>query len=85
MLDEHLWRSTSGWNHSAPPVGGVIQQGWHEKWISSTAADFYERGMQAPVHHWQKFIANDGDYVENSFKIDNFLYPMVLLYSLYLL
>ena len=27
-------------------------------------ADFYERGMQALVHHWQKCIANDGDYVE---------------------
>ena len=49
-------------------------------------ADFHERGMQALVHHWQKCIANDGDYVEKSwFVAENILYQMVLLCSLYLL
>jgi len=25
---------------------------------------FYEHGMQALVHHWQKYTANGGGYVE---------------------
>ena len=30
----------------------------------SAGADFYERGMQALVHHWQKCIASGDDYVK---------------------
>jgi hypothetical protein len=31
---------------------------------TSAVADFYEYGMQALVHRWQKCIANGGDYVK---------------------
>ena len=49
-------------------------------------ADFYKHGVQAPVHCWQKCIANGVDYVEKLCSVDeNFLYQIVLLYSLYLL
>jgi hypothetical protein len=34
------------------------------KWLASSGADFYERGIQALVHRWQKCIMNGGDYVE---------------------
>jgi len=35
-----------------------------KQWATSAGADFYECGMQALVHRWQKSIANGGDYVE---------------------
>jgi len=31
---------------------------------TSTGADFYEHGIQALVHHWQKCIASGGYYVK---------------------
>jgi hypothetical protein len=34
------------------------------KWLACAGADLYERGIQAPVHRWQKCITNGGDYVE---------------------
>jgi hypothetical protein len=34
------------------------------KWVVSTDADFYDRGMQAPVHRWRESTASGGDYVE---------------------
>jgi transposase len=34
------------------------------KWVASAGADFYERSMQALVHHWRKCMANGGDYVQ---------------------
>jgi hypothetical protein len=30
------------------------------QWATSAGADFYECGMQALVHRWQKCIANGG-------------------------
>ena len=35
-----------------------------KRWVTSDRADFYQRGIQALVHHWQKCIANHGAYVE---------------------
>jgi hypothetical protein len=35
-----------------------------KQWTTSAGADFYERGMQALVHRWQKCIANGADYVK---------------------
>ena len=43
-------------------MGGAFQQ-W-QQWVTSADADIYEHGMQASVHHWQKYIANGGDYVK---------------------
>ena len=31
------------------------------QWVTSTGAGFYERGMKAHVHCWQKRIPNGGD------------------------
>ena len=30
-------------------------------WVPSADAHFYKCSMQTPVHHWWKWIANDGD------------------------
>jgi len=35
-----------------------------KQWATSAVADFYECGMQALAHRWQKCIANGGDYVK---------------------
>ena len=35
-----------------------------KKWTTSAGADFYERGIKALVHRWQKCIESGGDYVE---------------------
>ena len=35
-----------------------------KQWVTFAGVDFYEHGMQALVHYWQKCTANDGDYVE---------------------
>jgi hypothetical protein len=57
-----------------------------KQWVTSAGADFYECGMQAPVHRWRKCIANSGDYAEKwCFVAKNLLYQIVLLRSLYLL
>jgi len=45
-----------------PSKDAVVQA--VKQWATSAGADFYECGMQALVHHWQKCIANGGDYVE---------------------
>jgi hypothetical protein len=57
-----------------------------KQWATSAGTYFYERGMQALVHRWQKCIANGGDYVEKQcFVAKNLFYQIVLLCSLYLL
>ena len=56
-------------------VGSAFQQ--HPDWsgVTSTGADFYEHGMQALVHRWQKCIANGGDFVKKEcFVTENLLY-----------
>ena len=37
-----------------------------KKRITSTGVNFYECGMQALVHRWQKYTATGGGYVKNS-------------------
>ena len=57
-----------------------------KQWATSAGADLYERGMQALVHRWRKYITNGGDCVEKEcFVAKNLLYQIVLLCSLYLL
>jgi len=57
-----------------------------KQWATSAGADFYEPGMQALIHRWQRCIANGGEYVEKyCFVAKNLLYQIVLLCSLYLL
>ena len=47
---------------------------------------FYESGMWALAHRWQKYIANSGDYIEKQCSVaENLLYQIVLLCSLCLL
>jgi hypothetical protein len=56
------------------------------KWLASAGADFYERGIQALVHRWQKCITNGGDYVKKYLQVaEILLYLTVLLFFLYLL
>jgi len=51
--------------------------------VISTGTDFYEHGIKAHVHCWQKCIINGGDYVEKQCFVDeNLLYQTVLLCSL---
>ena len=46
-------------------------------------SDFYKHGMQAFVHHLQKFMASGGEYIEKErFVTKNLPYQMVLLCSL---
>ena len=35
-----------------------------KSWLASASPDFYERGIQALVHRWQKCITNCDDYLE---------------------
>ena len=86
MLAEHLWRPNNGYEHSEA-VGGTFQQWCHHSSCERVGhlhcCRFFEHGMQPLVHHWWKCIANAGDYVEEEcFVADNFLYQIVLLYSL---
>ena len=83
-LAESLWRPNSGCEHSEVQ-GGAFQQWWQWQNFLSAGTDFCKYGMQALVHHWQKCIASGGDCVENEcFVAENVLYPIVLLFSLYL-
>jgi len=41
-------------------VGGAFQLWQWQQWVSSTGTGYYKCGMQALVHHWQKYIANGG-------------------------
>ena len=66
MLSECLWRPNTGCKHGEV-VGGTFQQWQQQQWVTSSGADFYECGMHALVHHWQKYIVNGGDYVGNMF------------------
>ena len=76
ILAEHLWRP------NGEVVGGVFQWWW--QWVISTGADCYERSMQILVHHWWKYIADDGYYVEKlCFVAENLLYQMVLFVSIF--
>ena len=57
-----------------------------QQWIASDGADFYEGGMQALVHCWQKCIANGGNYAEEQcFVAENLLFQIAIFCSLYLL
>jgi len=50
-----------------------------KQWITSSGVDFNECSMQAFVNCWQKYIANDGDYVEKlSLAAESLLYQIVL-------
>ena len=60
-LSEHLWRPNHGCEHSEV-MGGDFLQG--QQGVNSTHADFYEQGIQALVHHWQKWLTNSSNYVE---------------------
>jgi len=54
--------------------------------VISVGADFYEYGIQSPVHCWGRCIASGGDYVKKyCFAMGNLLYQTVLLCSLDLL
>jgi len=48
--------------HHFPSYDAVVRP--VKQWATSAGADFYESGMQAPVHRWRKCIANGGDYVD---------------------
>ena len=68
-LTEQLWRPTSGYEHSEE-VGGAFQQWWEQPerqamfHMAMQLAQVFMNGMSAVVSHWQKCIANSGDYVE---------------------
>jgi len=56
-----LVKTSSGCEHSEA-VGDTFQL-W-QQWVTIAGADFYERSMQAFVHHWQKCTANGDDHAE---------------------
>jgi len=39
-----------------------------QKWLISQAAAFYEEGIYKLVPRYDKYLNNDGEYVENSLK-----------------
>ena len=63
MLTECLWRPSSECEYSEV-MCGVFQQWWQHQWVTFAGAVFYACGIQALVHRWWEFIANDSDYVE---------------------
>ena len=62
MFAECLWRPNSRCERNEA-VGGVLQQ-WWQKTVGHLCYTLLRVGMQAPVHHWQKCIANRWDYAE---------------------
>ena len=57
-----------------------------DKFVTFACANFYKPDTQALVHCWWICIATGNDYVKKyCFVAENFLYQVVLLYSLYLL
>ena len=68
-LAECLWRPSSVREHSEE-VGGAFQQRWEQPerqamfHMAMQLAQVFMNGMSAVVSHWQKCIANGGDYVE---------------------
>ena len=65
------------------PVDVSTVMWWIAAVVTSSGADIYKHGMQAPVHRWQKCITNGGDSDEKyCFVAENLLYQEVLLCSL---
>ena len=62
-LAECLWTTTSGHEHSEV-VGSVLQQWWHQQWVTPAGAGFYKCGMQGLIHRWQKCTAHSADCIE---------------------
>ena len=61
--DFHLFRPLKdGLCGHFPSKYAVVQA--VKEWATSTGADFYEHGTQAPLHCWQHCTANGGDSVE---------------------
>ena len=61
---------------------GTVRRWGQRQWVISSGADFYERGMQALVHQWQKCSANGGDCVaKQCFVAESLLYQIVSLCS----
>ena len=38
-----------------------------KQWVTSACAEFFVHSTQSPLHSWQKYTANGGDYVEKVF------------------
>jgi len=67
-------------------VSGVVAETWKTNHVPDGREDFHKCGMQAFGHCRWKCIASRGHYVEKQCFVDeNFLYQMMLLYSLYLM
>jgi len=64
LSDFHLFRLMKDGlrGQHFPSYNAVVQA--VKQWATSAGADFYDSGMQALVHLWQKCIATGGDYVE---------------------
>jgi len=56
------WSPNGGCEHSEA-VRSMFQQWQQQQWVTSTGADIYGCSIKDPVHHWEKCIANGGDYV----------------------
>ena len=75
-LAQCLWRPNSGCEPKEWCISAVVTMG-HLCWCR-----FYKRSMQALVHCWKKYTANDGDYVEKQcFVAENLLYQIAVFCS----
>ena len=72
---ETYWTNTTNtyWTNIGPMKDGLRGQHFPDSdaviaavksWLASASPDFYERGIQALVHRWQKCVTNGDDYVE---------------------
>jgi len=66
VLAEYLQRPNSGYEHKWGTgwcISAAVMATWKRSRILDDHVDFYKHSMQTLVHHWQKCIANGGDYV----------------------
>ena len=64
LSDFHLFRPMKDTLHGQCFHNNDIIIAAVKQWVTSTGADFYQRSMQALVHHWWKHIANGSDSAE---------------------
>ena len=50
-----------------------------EKYVVSGSREIYKHSMKVFVHHWHRWIANDGDYMEKIVFSWKLAFPTVLL------
>jgi len=64
LSDYHLFPNMKTWFATQRFDDDVELQADVNEWLKSQAATFYDDGINKPVHHYDKCLNLNGDYVE---------------------